>query len=290
MKEQLLGCLVGGGIGDAIGGYYENRAATGVDPLAHAWHTSDDTQLTLATCEAMVEADGKVVPEAIARKFLEWYNAGRLTGVGASTLKALRDLQVGAHWALAGRTGERAAGNGAAMRIAPLAFKVDLTWERHLVRDVANITHKNDEAYAGALAVVVAVQQALHGHWTGENNLIPAVIDCLPDTRVRDQLIELQKLEGTPVQEVGKRYGSSGYVVESVPLALYAARQVTHQPVAELFGALLEAGGDTDTICSMTGQIIGARFGPTIFPPDWLAKFGETRDMTLINEIFRKWH
>jgi ADP-ribosylglycohydrolase len=290
MKEQLLGCLVGGGIGDAIGGYYENRAATGVDPLAHAWHTSDDTQLTLATCEAMVEADGKVVPEAIARKFLEWYNAGRLTGVGASTLKALRDLQVGAHWALAGRTGERAAGNGAAMRIAPLAFKVDLTWERHLVRDVANITHKNDEAYAGALAVVVAVQQALHGHWTGENNLIPAVIDYLPDTRVRDQLIELQKLEGTPVQEVGKRYGSSGYVVESVPLALYAARQVTHQPVAELFGALLEAGGDTDTICSMTGQIIGARFGPAIFPPDWLAKFGETRDMTLINEIFRKWH
>jgi ADP-ribosylglycohydrolase len=290
MKEQLLGCLVGGGIGDAIGGYYENRAATGVDPLAHAWHTSDDTQLTLATCEAMVEADGKVVPEAIARKFLEWYNAGRLTGVGASTLKALRDLQVGAHWALAGRTGERAAGNGAAMRIAPLAFKVDLTWERHLVQDVANITHKNDEAYAGALAVVVAVQQALHGHWTGENNLIPAVIDYLPDTRVRDQLIELQKLEGTPVQEVGKRYGSSGYVVESVPLALYAAGQVTHQPVAELFGALLEAGGDTDTICSMTGQIIGARFDPAIFPPDWLAKFGETRDMTLINEIFRKWH
>lgn len=289
MKEQLLGCLVGGGIGDAIGGYYENRAASGVDPLAHAWHTSDDTQLTLATCQAMVEAGGKVIPEAIARKFLEWYNAGRLTGLGASTLKALRDLQVGAHWALAGRTGERAAGNGAAMRIAPLAFKVDLAWERHLVRDVANITHKNDEAYAGALAVVVGVQGALHGHWTSGHGLLPAVIDCLPDTRVKDRLIELRALEGTPVQEVGKRYGSSGYVAESVPLALYAAGRIEHQPVAELFGALLEAGGDTDTILSMTGQLIGARFGPAIFPPEWLAKFAVTRDMALINEIVRQW-
>lgn len=289
MKERLLGCLVGGGIGDAIGGYYENRAATGVDPLAHAWRTSDDTQLTLATCQALVEAGGKVVPAAIAGKFLEWYNAGRLTGLGASTLKALRDLQVGAHWALAGRTGERAAGNGAAMRIAPLAFKVDLAWERHLVRDVANITHKHDEAYAGALAVVAAVQGALHGQWSGENALLPAVIDCLPDTRVRDRLIELQALNGTPVPEVAKRYGSSGYVAESVPLALYAAGQITRQPVASLFGDLLESGGDTDTILSMTGQIIGARFGTAIFPPEWLAKFGRTKDRLLIDEIVRQW-
>ncbi|HEX8528501.1 MAG TPA: ADP-ribosylglycohydrolase family protein [Cytophagales bacterium] len=289
MKEQLLGCLVGGGIGDAIGGFYENRAATGVDLLAHAWHTSDDTQLTLATCQAMVEAGGKVVPAAIARTFLEWYNAGRLTGLGASTLKALRDLQVGAHWALAGRTGERAAGNGAAMRIAPLAFKVDLTWERHLVRDVVNITHKNDEAYAGALAVVVAVQQALGKHWTAENDLLPLVIDHLPDTRVRDRLIELQGLEGQSVLEVGKQYGSSGYVVESVPLALYAAGQITNQPVAELFAALVEVGGDTDTVCSMTGQIIGTRFGPNVFPAAWRAKFGRTPDMARVEAIVRQW-
>jgi hypothetical protein len=43
------------------------------------------------------------------------YNKGKLTGLGASTLKALRDLQVGAHWALSGWSGEYAAGNGAAM-------------------------------------------------------------------------------------------------------------------------------------------------------------------------------
>lgn len=284
-----MGCLVGGGIGDAIGGFYENRAAGGVDLLAHSWHTSDDTQLTVATCQAMVEAGGKVVPAAIARKFVEWYNAGRLTGVGASTLKALRDLQVGAHWALSGRTGEYAAGNGAAMRIAPLAFKVDLTWERHLVRDVASITHKNDEAYAGALAVVAAVQGALQRHWAGEADLLSLVTGFLPDTRVRDRLIELQGLRGRSVQEVGKQYGSSGFVAESVPLALYAAAQVDNHSVEELFGALIEVGGDTDTICAITGQVIGTRFGPDIFPPAWLAKFGRTKDWELMEEIVRQW-
>ena len=37
MKEQLHGCLIGGGIGDAIGGFYENRASASVDFLSYPW-------------------------------------------------------------------------------------------------------------------------------------------------------------------------------------------------------------------------------------------------------------
>src|SRR5262245_24138963 len=64
-------------------------------------------------------------------------------GLGSSTLKALRDLSAGAHWALAGARGEYAAGAGAAMRIAPLAFLLDPASadDRVLIRDVARITH-----------------------------------------------------------------------------------------------------------------------------------------------------
>ena len=62
------------------------------------------------------------------------YNSGRLRGLGSATLKALRELQIGGHWALVGRTGEYAAGNGAAMRIAPLAFKENVN--RQTIHDV----------------------------------------------------------------------------------------------------------------------------------------------------------
>ena len=68
---------------------------------------SDDTQLTLATCEAIIE-NGDVTPDGIAQSMLQWYQVKKITGIGSSTLKALESLSVGAHWALAGRQGEYA--------------------------------------------------------------------------------------------------------------------------------------------------------------------------------------
>jgi ADP-ribosyl-[dinitrogen reductase] hydrolase len=112
LKDKLLGCIVGGAIGDAIGSYYETMTGISSVNLDVLSGITDDTQLTLATCESILEV-GAVLPENIAKHVLRWYNSGRLVGLGSSTLKALRDLQVGAHWRLSGRSGEYAAGNGA---------------------------------------------------------------------------------------------------------------------------------------------------------------------------------
>jgi ADP-ribosylglycohydrolase len=85
------------------------------------WRISDDTQLTLATCESISKTQS-VDPQSISETFADWHRSARFTGLGVSTYKALSELCIGGHWALVGRSGERAAGNGAAMRIAPLAF------------------------------------------------------------------------------------------------------------------------------------------------------------------------
>src|SRR5438876_942526 len=90
ITDRALGCIFGGAIGDAF-----------------------------------VEAEGCVDPETIASRFASWHRQKQITGVGASTHKALTELAAGGHWALTGAKGERAAGNGAAMRIAPLAFVLD---------------------------------------------------------------------------------------------------------------------------------------------------------------------
>ena len=114
--HSLYGCLIGGAIGDAVGSYYEGQANVKSVEFDVINGITDDTQLTLATCESIIDS-GHVSAESIAKKMLEWYNNGKLSGLGSSTLKALRNLQVGAHWALSGRSGEYAAGNGAAMRM-----------------------------------------------------------------------------------------------------------------------------------------------------------------------------
>jgi ADP-ribosylglycohydrolase len=224
---------------------------------------SDDTQLTLATCEAVVTSGGRVEPEAIARSFLRWYREEKLSGLGAATLGALRGLDAGGHWATVGRTGEMAAGNGAAMRIAPLAFCFDPASEegRVQVRDVSRITHRNDEAYVGALAIAVAVRMAAVD-WPGTDALLVEIAGVLPDSVVKDRLLTLAGLPPSfPVTKVAELHGASGYVADSVPLALWAVRQHAGDSLDVLLRDVIAAGGDTDTVASMALQIVGTRIG-----------------------------
>jgi len=81
-RDSIVGCIVGGAVGDLLGGVAERGGLS----------LSDDTQLTLATCEALSSSTRTVSPEAIAATFREWFRAGSLSGLGSSTLKALRDL------------------------------------------------------------------------------------------------------------------------------------------------------------------------------------------------------
>jgi ADP-ribosyl-[dinitrogen reductase] hydrolase len=106
--DQILGCLLGGALGDAWGGPWEDRVGPSHFKVPSESKVSDDTQLTLATCESIIER-GCVDPESLASHFLEWFVQGRIPGMGSSTLKAMRDLSAGVHWALAGSRGEYAA-------------------------------------------------------------------------------------------------------------------------------------------------------------------------------------
>lgn len=286
LQERLNGCLVCGAIGDSIGGFYEGTDSNEAINFDFVWSISDDTQLTLATCEAIYNSQ-KVSPEKVAANFLNWYNQKKLTGLGASTLKALRELQVGGHWALVGRSGEYAAGNGAAMRIAPLAFKE--TIELLTIKDICTITHKNDEAYIGALAIYYSIRNSIKEQWIGENDLISQIIPYLPDTRVRDRLIEFENQKESSIFELGQKFKPSGYVVDSVPIAIFAAQKINQQDYKTIITELIQIGGDTDTTCSMAGQIIGALKGIDVVPKEWLIKYQNLYISSLINKIVQNW-
>jgi ADP-ribosylglycohydrolase len=247
-RKRIIVTILGGAIGDVLGGIAERASLT----------FSDDTQLTLATCESILAKRG-ATPEAIAQRMLEWFVAGRVTGIGSSTLKAFRDLKGGAHWALSGARGEYAAGNGAAMRAAPLAFCLDPARAEHrtLIRDISRITHHSDEAYVGALAVVIAVRSAaLRESWS------PDILALsLPDSRVRDNLVASAGMADESLQTLARSIGSSGFVAETVPIALKLARAITQRGFEPAIYEMNEIGGDTDTIAAIAGQIAAAELG-----------------------------
>ncbi|NVK66857.1 MAG: ADP-ribosylglycohydrolase family protein [Flavobacteriales bacterium] len=273
--DQLEGCFLGGAIGDAMGSQYENQIKKESDTyhpfgepkvVIPKLQITDDTQLTFATIEAITE-NYRLSPQVLAEKFKNLYKTRTIRGLGSSTLKALQELEAGGHWSQVGRMGEYAAGNGAAMRIAPLAF-IDET-DRTQIRDISSISHRNDEAYVGALSVVIGIKQILNNQWDGSTNLLSIISAQIPDSRVKDRMLQLEPL--TDLAEIGS-YGNSGYVVDSIPLALAAANQIANTDLDTMFERLIEVGGDTDTNCSIAGQIAGCFVGKSNFSSNLLEK------------------
>lgn len=204
--------------------------------------------------------------------------------MGPSTLKAMRDLDAGAHWALAGARGERAAGNGAAMRIAPVAFFLNpsVPAERTMIRDVARITHHHDEAYVAALAVVIAIRHA------ASQELLPPseIAGHLPDSRVRDNLLTLSATTELTLSEIATLVGTSGFSAESVPFGLAIVPRMIAQGFEATLHALNEVGGDTDTIGSIAGQVAGAYIGAEDLPVDVLLDVRGTNEVLAIAQEF----
>jgi ADP-ribosyl-[dinitrogen reductase] hydrolase len=282
--HSLYGCLIGGAVGDAVGSYYEGQTNAKSVEFDVINGITDDTQLTLATCESIIDS-GYVSAESIAKKMLEWYNKGKLSGLGSSTLKALRDLQVGAHWALSGRSGEYAAGNGAAMRIAPLAFFLNIEADKTLIRDVCNITHKNDEAYVGCLSILYAINFIVSDQWRSGQSLLDLIIPKLPDTGVRDNLLKLQTAPSSTIREAAQFIGTSGHVVESVPFSIFAAQKIREHKFEDILSEIILCGGDTDTNASLAGNVMGAAIGFTGFSTKVLTAFNKIRERDHITRI-----
>jgi ADP-ribosylglycohydrolase len=214
------------------------------------------------------------------------YGRGLFTGLGASTLKALRELRAGGDWSLVGRTGEYGAGNGAAMRMAPFAF-----WEQYSLAELSDfcrITHHQPDAYAGALAVVLAIRASLAGHWTGSERLLALLLPQLPDTRVRDRLLEIEALPGQPTIADVSRLGTSGYVVDSVPFALFCASQVPRLGLRAMLAATIAAGGDTDTNASLARQVAGALLGQPGIPAELLGKLKRVEGYDWLQRVVQR--
>ena len=266
-EDRIFGCLLAGAIGDALGARFENQESFQFS-IPVDLRITDDTQLTLATCEAIVD-QGKVEPEAIASQMANWFSRRRITGIGSSTLKALTELNAGGHWAMVGATGERSAGNGAAMRISPLAFFLnpDVKLDRQKIRDVATITHRNDEAYLGALAVIRVIRADVL-----DRGVIEMLIEKLPDSRMRDRFIEIQKCD-LDSKRLSEKHSPSGYVVDSVPFSVLSA--IEFDDFMTSVQRIVESGGDTDTTGAIFGNIVGSFYGAGILPIDVAKKIDE---------------
>lgn len=283
-SSRFSGCLLGLAVGDALGMPLEGMRASSIrkrvgrvrDFMDAPWRMlkagqwTDDTKMMLCHARSILERRG-VDTEDTARKFVAWFESGDWRGIGGSTYESIQRLRAGVHPEESGARGEMAAGNGAAMRIAPvgLADCLDLEKLRRDVREVSMITHANPEAVAGAQAVAFAVARAARRDLQPPS-LIAETVDFIGPCAVSDRLLLAEKFlsGGIEPEEALARLGTSGYVVETVASAFYCFLR-TPGDFEETVSRAVEGGLDSDTTGAVAGAISGAFNGLEGIPERW---------------------
>jgi len=300
-RQRVAGVLLGTAVGDALGLPAEGLSR---QRIARRWGgewrhrflfgrgmLSDDTEHTLFVAQAILDhpRDVEGFRRSLAWK-LRWWLVGLPAGVGMSTLRASFKLWLG--WP-AHRSGVFSAGNGPAMRagIIGAAFPEDPERRESYVRASTLITHTDPRALTGSLAVAEFVAAALRGPVDPGRMLsdLRGLADAA-DTEWPDLLdrIETSLDRGISVvafaDDLGLEKGVSGYVYHTVPVALFAAMRLPTYEQA--LTAVLDLGGDTDTVGAILGALSGAQYGRAEIPDCWLSGIAEwPRTITLLDHV-----
>lgn len=280
ITSRFTGSLLAAAAGDCLGAAYEGYSGT---DLAEAYYDgrfqsgsmsmsewTDDTSMLVATAKSLA-SKGELDGEDLARRYLAWFEAGG-RGIGRATYHAMKRLQTGTAWSEAGEKGEYAAGNGVAMRIAPIGLyhtrDPENLWDD--VRKCAAITHRNEEAIAGAYSVAYTVAMAAAGCLDPET-IILELLDQLEPSRVADGLSECARMieQVEPPLAALPALGLGGAAFETVPTAFYCFLR-SPENLQETLVSSIVAGGDTDTRAAIAGGMTGAHNGREAIPARWL--------------------
>ena len=306
-RDRLAGSFIGQCLGDALGfvveGYSRevcqeyveeilltDKAGTiGRSPHAFGQYT-DDSQLTRELMESYVGCRG-FDPGDYGRRIATLFSEQRVVGRGRATTEAAARLSRGEHWTRAGVPAPYA-GNGAAMRAAPIGWmhcRADEALVR-AARDQARITHTDPRAVAGSVAIAGAVALALRAmpgtlkpdrfieriaRWVRPVDAgFATEIERLEALRLRDPedavwLISRAGLRQGEAETAGRWPTLEGtispYVVPSVLWSLYSFLRAPDDYM-EAICIAISGGGDTDTTAAMTGAISGAYLGLEAIP------------------------
>jgi ADP-ribosylglycohydrolase len=326
LRDRIAGSLYGLLVGDALGcpveGWSHQQIVrtygrlTEMEEPRGRWRPrglhSDDGQQALAVCDAVLESPDQPGP-AFARRIVDLLRQGpRGTsfglhrGTGANFRQTVGALANGAPWDQAATT---TAGNGAAMRIGPLALypRDNLAALLEGVVDVSRVTHRDIRGVAAAGAVAYLVARAL-AH-TGPARLLGdrALLDftCTVEDRCaalfsttahqrgfsaalervlanldqpRDAV--LQRIDALAREGASHRSGATaGFALGSVLTSIYLF--LTSQGYEQALIDTIMLGGDADTTGAIVGQTAGALYGEGAIPERWrlaLLAYGTLED------------
>lgn len=281
--DRARGALLGTFVGDALGMPYEGAGARVIPPvlemidarLGRGTYT-DDTQMMIGLAESLRRCD-VIDPDDLARTFRAHFDPRR--GYGGGTVRVLELWERGVSVDEAARrifAGAGSLGNGAAMRVAPVAvrFGADKALVAVQAGRSARLTHAHPLGIDGAVVQAAAVSAGLN-----DDDPLAAAVSAARTGELRERLLILKaatavELSPQILSKPGDTVGSSA--AESVPVAVTAAARAGS--FEQAVTVAIRCGGDADTLGAMAGAIAGARFGEKGIPARWLDALEDGED------------
>ncbi|MFQ5468869.1 MAG: ADP-ribosylglycohydrolase family protein [Gammaproteobacteria bacterium] len=282
--NKFLGAMIGCALGDAIGEMatqYESRAELlkAVSEADLLYYT-DDTAMSLAMAESLLEK-AEVDSQHLGDTFRRYYHNEPRRGYGLGPPKVFHSVEHGGiTYKEAARLlydGQGSYGNGAAMRVTPLAlYYCDAGDLYHKAELSAEVTHSNSIGIDGAAVMARAVSESAKMNPRrpfSPQSYLKKLESFARTAEIRSPLKLLKTLldDRIRTRHAVAKLGHDVIVQESLPYALYCFLRNPHSFIECLLAAILY-GGDSDTIGAMAGALSGAYLGVEAIPVRWCRK------------------
>jgi ADP-ribosylglycohydrolase len=321
IKDKIRGAILGLCVGDALGVPVEFyvREVRKLDPVAEmrggGFHNqpagtwSDDSSLMFALTDSLAER-GEFDAEDVMRRFADWLNGsaysphGEMFDVGGTTADAIDRFVAGTSALKCGGTGEMDNGNGALMRILPMAIFVKAEYDKkewhgkpaypraaefHELSQAVKLTHAHPRNVAACFLYSVVAAELMSGRdkFTAVENAVHDMNDFCNaerahfarflDPRVYENLDESGSMPSRKVRACLREFvklpeskiRSGGYVIDTLEAALWCF--LTTDSYAECVLKAVNLGEDTDTTAAVAGGLAGLLYGVDAIPEEWLA-------------------
>lgn len=268
LMARAIGAYLGLAVGDALGatvefmtpGEIQNQYGEHRDIIGGGWlklkpgRVTDDTEMSLALGQSILDAGG-IDATQVAQAFDHWLKT-KPVDVGNTVRRGI--VRYRTHGTAQGPLDEFDAGNGAVMRVLPVAL-ASLGADRETVAKAAqaqaHVTHNAPLADAGMLAVVHMVQRALYTPFKAYTDMIAMAHHLGLRSK---KYIFTRKREENP----------SGFIPDTLR-AVFQSFSRTDGFEAALID-VVNRGGDADTTGAILGFIAGAYYGRDAIPTRWL--------------------
>lgn len=268
--SKIYDGIMGLVVGDALGvpfEFKERDTFKATDMVGYGTYNlpcgtwSDDSSMTLATVDAIITYKGKINLDEIMQNFRRWYEYGKFTpygecfDIGNTTRKAIHRYSMGFNTADCGCCGLGDNGNGALMRILPLAF---IPYSHNDINTVSGLTHGHEISKQGCRLYLTVAKEILKCN---------DYKHILTDNIFNKKYSRISKIYKLKCEEIK----STGYVVDTLEAALWCLYHTDNYKDCVLTAVNL--GGDTDTIAAVAGGLAGLLYGcggENGIPKEWI--------------------